>query len=117
MNDQEIQALRVKWLQYCGNCDSGLPVGCACPAEDPRHVVKLLLDEIDDLQQVARQSYGDLQREYMALEVKYHDLKKQYDIELARSASYQGALLMVADKKPMPPWGVDEYMNSIKEES
>lgn len=38
--------------------------------------------EIDELQQVARKSYMDLQREYMILEKKYHDLKEQHDVSL-----------------------------------
>lgn len=37
---------------------------------------KTLINDLTTMQQVARKSYGDLQREYMALEVKYHDLKK-----------------------------------------
>ena len=77
MDDKELKAISDKWLQVCGQCDAGLPMNCCCPDEDPRPIILTLVREIDTLQQVARESFGDLQQEYMALEVKYHDLKKK----------------------------------------
>lgn len=69
MNDREADLLRLNGELHLEN-------------DRLANKVQDLKAKIDELQQVARKSYMDLQREYMALEVKYHDLKEQHDISL-----------------------------------
>lgn len=40
---------------------------------------KTLINDLTAMQQVSRQSYADLQREYIELEKKYHDIKVRQD--------------------------------------
>lgn len=54
-NEIDVEAIAEKWLQQCGSCDAGLPMGCACPTEDYRPAMSALLDEVEALrEQVAR---------------------------------------------------------------
>lgn len=42
----DLDAIEAKWLQQCGPCDGGLPMGCVCPDEDPRPVIASLVDAL-----------------------------------------------------------------------
>ncbi len=35
------------WMQQCGSCDAGLPMGCTCPQGDPRVVISRLVAVIE----------------------------------------------------------------------
>lgn len=48
-NEIDVEAIAEKWLQQCGSCDAGLPMGCACPSDDYRPVMSALLDEVTAL--------------------------------------------------------------------
>jgi len=37
------------WMQTCGPCDMGLPMGCCCPTGDPRAIVSRLVAVIERL--------------------------------------------------------------------
>lgn len=43
----DTEAIAEKWLQQCGPCDGGLPMGCTHPAEDYRPVMAALLEELE----------------------------------------------------------------------
>lgn len=39
--------IRGRWLNLCGHCDAGLPIGCDCRTADPRSVIGALCDALD----------------------------------------------------------------------
>jgi hypothetical protein len=45
----DIDAIVREWLNPCGHCDGGLPMGCNCPNGDPRSVIADLVDEVHRL--------------------------------------------------------------------
>ena len=42
--------IAAEWLQQCGPCDAGLPMGCACPDKDPRPVIASLVEHVERLE-------------------------------------------------------------------
>jgi hypothetical protein len=48
----DLDAIADKWLQQCGPCDAGLPMGCSHPDEDYRPV---LMDLVNTLAAVEAQ--------------------------------------------------------------
>lgn len=44
------------WLDQCGSCDAALPMGCTCPDGDPRAVILELVERLDAVVALHRQS-------------------------------------------------------------
>jgi hypothetical protein len=44
------------WLNQCGSCDVGLPMDCTCPPGDPRAVILALVERLDDVVTLHRQT-------------------------------------------------------------
>lgn len=44
----DVEAIRAEWLNQCGPCDGGLPMGCSCPDADPRPVIGDLVAALDE---------------------------------------------------------------------
>lgn len=44
----DVAAIEATWLQQCGPCDGGLPMGCVCSDADPRPVIASLLAALDE---------------------------------------------------------------------
>lgn len=49
MERLDLEGIRHTWLKLCGSCDAGLPMGCTCPDDDPRNVIKALVDHLEHL--------------------------------------------------------------------
>lgn len=47
--EMDLTAVAEKWLQPCGACDGGLPMGCSHPDEDYRPVLLALVEEVERL--------------------------------------------------------------------
>jgi hypothetical protein len=44
------------WLHQCGSCDAGLPMDCTCPPSDPRSVILALVERLDAVVKLHRQT-------------------------------------------------------------
>ncbi len=49
IGENDLEAIRAKWLVFCGPCDAGVPSGCRCPEGDVRPTVSALCDEVEAL--------------------------------------------------------------------
>ena len=49
MVTNNLEAIVGEWLQQCGPCDGGLPMGCACSDKDFRPAMSSLVDEVEHL--------------------------------------------------------------------
>lgn len=48
----DLPAIVTEFLQQCGPCDAGLPMGCACSKRDYRPTMSRLVDEVEALRKV-----------------------------------------------------------------
>lgn len=62
LSAEEREAIAEKWLQQCGPCDAGLPMGCTHPDEDYRPVIAALLDDLAAAAVVAEDARAALAR-------------------------------------------------------
>lgn len=56
MSTVDTVAIAEKWLQQCGPCDGGLPMGCSHPSEDYRPTIAALVDEVEYLREQLEQN-------------------------------------------------------------
>lgn len=58
MSAIDLDAITERWLQICGPCDAGLPMGCSHPDADYRPVMAALVEEIERLRASRSSSEG-----------------------------------------------------------
>lgn len=56
MSADDIIKRAERFLNQCGSCDAGLPMGCTCPRDDYRPVMLELVREVERL----RASYAEI---------------------------------------------------------
>ena len=75
----DLQAITDEWLQQCGACDAGLPMGCARSDKDYRPAMSALVDEVGrlratEMQLAAVMAAADAEQEGLRSDVRtYHD--------------------------------------------
>lgn len=62
----DLDAIKAEWLELCGYCDVGLPMGCTCPSGDYRPVMFSLVAEVERLKALVQAEHDQERKRIVA---------------------------------------------------